>query len=212
MPSIRHHLAIAKALAVLVAAAAAAWTIPTEARVTRIVVDQRAPEGQPFPEVGQFERLSGRAFVELDPDDPRNRIIQDIELAPRNASGKVEYVATFSLMKPVDLSKASGVLMYSVVNRGNGTADAERRGTHLAGQRLAGRRHADRRGTRPSRCRWRGTRTARRSRSGARAIQRLAAGNDHRADPARLDGARPTRRTRWIPPRATLTVTRRRKP
>ena len=122
MPSIRHHLAIAKALAVLAAAAAAAWTIPTEARVTRIVVDQRAPEGQPFPEVGQFERLSGRAFGELDPHDRHNRIIQDIRLAPRNAAGNVEYVATFSLVKPIDLSKASGILMYRVVNRGNSTA------------------------------------------------------------------------------------------
>ena len=122
MPSIRHHLAIAKALAVLAAAGASAWTIPTEARVTRIVVDQRAPEGQPFPEVGQFERLSGRAFGELDPHDRHNRIIQDIRLAPRNAAGNVEYVATFSLVKPIDLSKASGILMYRVVNRGNSTA------------------------------------------------------------------------------------------
>ena len=31
-------------------------------------------------------------------------------------------------MKPVDLSKASGVLMYSVVNRGNGTATASAEG------------------------------------------------------------------------------------
>src|SRR5262249_22786668 len=45
----------------------------------------------------------------------------DIRLAPRNSRGRVEYVATFALAKPVDLSKASGVLVYSVVNRGNGT-------------------------------------------------------------------------------------------
>ena len=58
------------------------------------------------------------------PADRRNRIIQDLDLAPRNQNGKVEYVATFSLMAPVDRSKASGVLMYSVVNRGNGDASA----------------------------------------------------------------------------------------
>src|SRR5439155_24806935 len=46
----------------------------------------------------------------------------------RNARGKVEYVGTFSMMKPVDLVKASGVLMYSVVNRGNGAASASAEG------------------------------------------------------------------------------------
>jgi hypothetical protein len=89
--------------------------------VTRIVIDSRAPEGPVFPDVGQFERLNGRVFGELDPSDRRNAIIQDIELAPRNSGGKVEYVATFSLVKPLDLSKTSGILHYQVVNRGNTT-------------------------------------------------------------------------------------------
>ena len=65
---------------------------------------------------------------ELDPADPKNALITDIQLAPRNARGKVEYVGTFSLMKPVDMAKASGVLMYSVVNRGNGAAAASAEG------------------------------------------------------------------------------------
>jgi len=109
-------------LAALVTAAALTWPGSAAARVTRIVIDQRAPEGLAFPDVGQFERLNGRAFGELDPHDRRNAIIQDIEFAPRNASGKVEYVATFSLVKPIDMAKASRVLIYQVVNRGNSTA------------------------------------------------------------------------------------------
>jgi len=121
MPSIRRRAAMAQALVVVASAAAVGWSASSEARVTRIVVDQRAPVGEPFPEVGQFERLTGRAFGELDSHDRRNAIIQDIRLAPRNASGKVEYVATFSLVKPIDMSKASGVLIYQVVNRGNST-------------------------------------------------------------------------------------------
>jgi hypothetical protein len=60
--------------------------------------------------------------AELDPKDPKNAIITDIQLAPRNARGMVEYVATFALVKPVDMTKASGVLMYTVVNRGGGQA------------------------------------------------------------------------------------------
>ena len=57
---------------------------------------------------------------EVDPRDPHNRIIQDLDLAPRNARGQVEYVATFALARPIDPTKASGVLIYQVVNRGNG--------------------------------------------------------------------------------------------
>ena len=96
-----------------------------EARVTRIVVEQRdAPafNGQKFGSAGQFETLSGHFYGELDPKDPHNALITDIQFAPRNARGMVEYSATFSLSKPVDMSKASGVLFYTVPNRGNGAA------------------------------------------------------------------------------------------
>ena len=70
------------------------------------------------------ERISGKAYGELDPADPKNAIITDIALAPRNARGKVEYVATFTLVKPLDMSRSSGVLLYTVVNRGGGNAVA----------------------------------------------------------------------------------------
>jgi hypothetical protein len=86
---------------------------PAMAQVTRLEVTSRE-------QTGSFERLRGLAHGEVDPRDARNRIIQDLDLAPRNARGRVEYVATFSLIKPVDPAKSSGVLMYSVVNRGNG--------------------------------------------------------------------------------------------
>jgi hypothetical protein len=62
--------------------------------------------------------LTGHAYGELDPKDPANAIITDIQLAARNAHGMVEYVATFSLAKPMDLAKGSGVLIYQVANRG----------------------------------------------------------------------------------------------
>ncbi len=92
------------------------------AHITRIVIEQRlspAYEGQSFGEAGQYERLAGHAYGELDPKDPLNAIITDITLAPRNARGMVEYSATFTMAKPMDLSKASGVLIYDVANRGN---------------------------------------------------------------------------------------------
>ena len=87
-----------------------------DARVTRFVIERRAP----VPGRAAFETLAGHFYGELDPKDARNSIINDIELAPRNARGMVEYSATFALTKLVDMSKASGVLYYLVPNRGNG--------------------------------------------------------------------------------------------
>ena len=86
-----------------------------DAQVTKLEIASREPvaNGQTFGTAGAYEQIRGRIYGEVDPRDAKNRIIQDIELAPRNARGKVEYVATFSMMKPVDLSKASGVLIYS---------------------------------------------------------------------------------------------------
>jgi hypothetical protein len=94
-----------------------------EARVTRIVIEQRqspAYDGKVFGKAGQYELLSGHFTGELDPKDPHNAIITDINLAQRNAHGLVEYTGTFAIAKPIDMSKASNVLIYSVANRGNG--------------------------------------------------------------------------------------------
>ncbi len=93
------------------------------ARVTRVVVEHRespAFGGQAFGQAGQFEILSGHFYGEIDPKDPHNSIIMDIQFAPRNARGMVEYSATFALSKPIDMSKSNGVLYYSVPNRGRG--------------------------------------------------------------------------------------------
>ncbi|NRF65743.1 hypothetical protein HLB44_01965 [Aquincola sp. S2] len=69
--------------------------------------------------VGAYEKLTGTISGEVDPKDARNRVIQDLELAPVNANGMVEYKADFVLLKPKDMSKASGVLRYDAPNRGN---------------------------------------------------------------------------------------------
>src|SRR5215475_3063241 len=98
-PSRRSAALGAVALALLLV-----WAAPTHARVSRIVVDTKvspAFNGQSFGSTGQYETLAGRAFGELDPNDPHNAIIQDIALAPRNARGMVEYTASFQLVKPI---------------------------------------------------------------------------------------------------------------
>jgi len=109
------------------AAGAALATTAVEARITRLEiqgVESPANNGQAFGAAGVYERVYGRAYGELNPNDPHNEIITDLKLAPRNAKGMVEYNMTFSMQKPIDMSKSNGVLFYSVVNRGNGAAAA----------------------------------------------------------------------------------------
>lgn len=94
-----------------------------QARLIRFVVEHRespAFNGQSFGSAGQYEILSGHFTGELDPADPHDAVITDIALAPRNAGGRVEYTATFAIAKPIDMTKSSGVLFYSVPNRGSG--------------------------------------------------------------------------------------------
>ena len=94
------------------AAGLLAVAVPTHARVSRIVVEKTDRTAD-----GAYETLRGRAFGTLDPSLPGNAAITDLQFAPRNAQGQVEYVTTFSLSKPVDMAKASGVLWYELVNR-----------------------------------------------------------------------------------------------
>ena len=104
----------------LIAAALLACAEPAQARVTRIVIGASADpdpvltDGAPFP----IMRITGRAFGELDPKDPRNAIIQDLRLAPKNRRGRVEYEATFQLILPSDPERMSGLMWHDVPNRG----------------------------------------------------------------------------------------------
>jgi hypothetical protein len=114
----------------LAAVAALVWTIPGQARITRLVVEHTETLGS-----DGYQKLTGHLYGELDPKLPLNAIITDLALAPRNARGMVEYSATFMILKPIDMAKASGVLLYFVPNRGHISltgggflADARKRG------------------------------------------------------------------------------------
>ena len=90
-----------------------------EARITRIVIDDTRPVSPPAAQnTGiAYEQVAGRAFGELDPKLAQNAIIQDIELA-KDKDGKVRYVASFVIYKPVNLQQASGLMWHDVPNRG----------------------------------------------------------------------------------------------
>lgn len=107
------------------AALAAALTLSAplaEARIVRLeVVSVQSPTfgGLSFGDVGQYEKIFARAYGEVDPADRRNALITDIDLAPRNANGLVEYSVDVHILKPIDLAKGNRRMFYDVVNRGN---------------------------------------------------------------------------------------------
>jgi hypothetical protein len=103
-------------------AAALLMASSAQARITNIVITSKtspAFNGQSFGSAGQYEQLVGTAYGEVDPRDPRNAIIQDIALAPRNPSGMVEYSMDINILKPIEPAKGNHVLLFDVVNRGS---------------------------------------------------------------------------------------------
>ena len=104
--------------AVLALACLAAST--ANAEVVRIEVQSRADvaDGKPFGLAGPYERLVGKVYFAVDPDNPANAIIADIGFAPRNADGKVEFHSDFFLLKPADVLRGNGTVLYEVSNRG----------------------------------------------------------------------------------------------
>ena len=95
---------------------------PAAADITRIVITRtESPtfEGISFGHVGQYEKLVGRVYGEVDPRDPRNAVIVDLALAPRNAGGMVEYSTDVYILKPVHQDRGNGKLLFELPNRGN---------------------------------------------------------------------------------------------
>jgi len=75
--------------------------------------------GRSFGETGAYEKCVGKIYFALDPESPRNRIIVDLDKAPRNARGEVEFSSDLFVLRPKDPSRGNGVLFFDVVNRGN---------------------------------------------------------------------------------------------
>ena len=96
------------------------------AQITRIdleVVESPAFDGQSFGGVGQYERLRGLAYGEVDPDDPRHRDIVNLDKAPTNRTGRVEYRTTVEIYRPVDMTQWNRSMYHTVPNRGRVAAE-----------------------------------------------------------------------------------------
>ena len=91
-----------------------------DAEVVRIQVRYRVDlaGGRWFGLAGPYEKLVGTIYFAVDPDNPANGIITDIALAPRNRDGLVEFHSDFFLIKPKDVWRGNGTVLYEVSNRG----------------------------------------------------------------------------------------------
>lgn len=91
-----------------------------EARVVRVELTRRSDlaEGRAFGAAGPYEKLVGRIHCAVSPDDPHDRGIVDLALAPRNGAGEVEFTADFYLLRPKDPARGNGSLVLEIPNRG----------------------------------------------------------------------------------------------
>jgi hypothetical protein len=111
-------------LTLALAAATILSASDAKARITKVQITTRESPtfgGYSWLGVGQYEKLVGKAFGEVDPADKKNAVIVDIGLAPVNSGGKVEYSFDFYILKPIDLGKGAHKVMYEPPNRGGKT-------------------------------------------------------------------------------------------
>jgi Alpha/beta hydrolase domain len=104
----------------LVAAALSSSTSYAMAEVTRIEIATRADvlAGKAFGDTGPYEEIVGKVYYSLDPDNPHNKSIVDLDKAPRDAAGRVTFAADLFVLAPKDKSHGNGVALFDVLNRG----------------------------------------------------------------------------------------------
>jgi hypothetical protein len=94
-----------RALLILLLAAAA------HARVVRVEVTSRKDIWN-----GRYELLRGRVHFAVDPANVHNSVVVDLDKAPRNAQGEVEFSSELSMMRPK--TGGNDALVFEVSNRG----------------------------------------------------------------------------------------------
>ena len=84
-------------------------------------IRERIPfaDGYEFEKAGPYERMAGRAKFAVDPAAPANAEVCDIEKAPLNSDGLVEFKSDIYIYRPVDPKKANNRIFYDYGNRGN---------------------------------------------------------------------------------------------
>ena len=88
--------------------------------ITRFVIQRREPfaNGHEFPITGAYEKLVGKIYGEVDPKNRLNKMIVNLDRAPRNRRGRVEYASDFCILKPADMARGNGKIFFDAPNRG----------------------------------------------------------------------------------------------
>ncbi len=95
-----------------------ALTAGAEVHQTYFVERTDVLGGRSLGSAGPYERIIANVIFQLDPANQANRIITDIDLAPRNEDGLVEFSADLYVLKPRDPSRGNGTMLFDVLNRG----------------------------------------------------------------------------------------------
>ncbi len=103
----------------LLVLALSASELPAECIELKILHREPFAESKSFGDVGPYERIVGIARFAIDPMNARNKRIVDVDKAPLNRDGKIEFQADFFMLTPKDLAKGNGAILYDVNNRGN---------------------------------------------------------------------------------------------
>jgi hypothetical protein len=109
----------------LVGTAVLGIAAPAYAGVTQInITCVQSPTfgGASFGSIGQYELIQGTFTGEVDPSNPQNAAIVDLQNAPRNARGMVSYSADFQILRPINLAHGSHKVIYDLPNRGGATS------------------------------------------------------------------------------------------
>ena len=92
--------------------------------ITELEITRRSSfaGGESFGDVGPYELLEGTAHYAVEPLHASNQGITDLDLAPRNSAGKVEFSSDFAMLRPLNPDQANRRILFDVVNRGRKTA------------------------------------------------------------------------------------------
>jgi hypothetical protein len=108
--------------AIMLIAATVIFTSPCVAKIVKfeiLKVESPAFEGRTFGAVGTYDRIVARATIAVAPDDINNKIIVDLDRAPRNAQGQVEAVTDVEILRPTVAANGNRTLFYEALNRGS---------------------------------------------------------------------------------------------
>jgi hypothetical protein len=94
--------------------------VAVEARVSRVEIKTRTDlaGGKSFGLAGPYEKIVGKVYFEVDPQNPHNQVIVDLDKAPRDEQGKVEFASDLYILKPKDLNRGNGAALVEISNRG----------------------------------------------------------------------------------------------